>query len=366
MRISILTQHLGHNYGGLLQAYALQTVLRDQGHEVETLDRRKPERRAPSNLTARLRNTLRYALSRRRVRLEEFRNQHIRMSDRIDSEAKLRDYYRQHPADAVIVGSDQVWRPRYSPSLTNFFLDFLDDIESADVPAPRRISYAASFGVDNWEFSADQTSTCKFLAQKFNAISVREHSAQVLCREHLGVAAEWVVDPTFLLAAADYQKFMPTGTSPHRGKVLTYVLDPADDKQAVAGKVVSTLKADLFSVNQRGSLRPFAGVGEWLQGFQDASFVITDSFHGCVFSIIFNKPFLAVGNAERGVARFDSLLDLFGLKDRFVGAPKDVNAELTRGLIDWTSVDRVRSREAEKGKAFLARNLQPEHRKTKD
>lgn len=388
MKISILTQPLGHNYGGLLQAYALQAHLRAQGHEVETLDRRKPEESGLITLKTHVRNTLRYALGRIKtiptrkkeafvyLKLADFRDRHIRMSRRIDSQATLRDYYRQRPVDAVIVGSDQVWRPRYSPSLPNFFLDFLDDVEMRGRPAARRISYAASFGVDAWEFSPEQTAICKSLAQKFDAISVREQSAQALCREHLGVDAEWVVDPTLLLAASDYDKLMPAGTSQHKGKVLTYVLDSAEDKQAIAGKVAAVLKAELFSVKPQKALTEVAasqqqqcqypGVDEWLQGFRDAAFVVTDSFHGCVFSIIFNKPFVAVGNAKRGLSRFHSLLKIFGLEDRLISSAEQITPGLITAAIDWDIVNRIRQTKAQEAQAFLVRNLpcsgaRPEH-----
>ena len=381
MKILILTLPLGHNYGGMLQAYALQAHLREQGHEVETLDRRRPPRSALPTRKAGIRNTLRYFLGRiknistkkkRALMLQtlaDFRDRHIRMSKRIDSEAKLRDYYLQHPVDAVIVGSDQVWRPRYSPSLANFFLDFLDDTQSAGFPAARRISYAASFGVDDWEFSPAQTDTCRSLAQNFDAISVREESAQAMCREHLGVDAEWVVDPTLLLAAAAYEKLMPAVTSPHKDKILTYVLDPAEDKQAIVGKVAAVLKTDLFSVKpqrtptevtaSRSKQSQYPGVDEWLQGFRDASFVVTDSFHGCVFSIIFNKPFVAVGNSKRGLSRFHSLLKLFGLENRLVTTTEEVTPELITVAIDWNSVNRIRQTKAQEAQAFLLRNLRP-------
>lgn len=379
MKISILTQPLGHNYGGLLQAYALQAHLRAQGHDVETLDRRKREKSTKSVVKAYIRNSVRYALGRIKSiptrkreafvyqKLADFRDRHLRLSQRIDSEATLRDYYRRHPVDAVIVGSDQVWRPIYSPSITNFFLDFLEDVEAAGQPSATRISYAASFGVDDWEFSAEQTDICRALIQKFDAVSVREQSAQLLCQEHLGVDAEWVVDPTLLLEAADYDTLMPAGTSAHKGKILTYVLDPAAGKQAIAGKVAGILQKDLFSVKPQKTLTEvtadqqqqcqYPGVGEWLQGFRDAAFVVTDSFHGCVFAIIFNKPFIAVGNAKRGLSRFHSLLQIFGLEDRLISDQQQVTPELIAAAIDWDKVNLIRQNKAREAQAFLARHL---------
>ncbi|MFL1404394.1 polysaccharide pyruvyl transferase family protein [Marinobacter sp. M1N3S26] len=375
MKIAILTQPLGHNYGGLLQAFALQKYLRDQGHEVQTLDRRPPDQPLRALLDYTI-NTAKYLLGRigtvptRRKQeqvyreLARFREQHISLSPCITSERALRDYYRQNPFDAYIVGSDQVWRPRYSPSLGNFFLDFLDDIGS---PA-RRLSYAASFGVDEWEFSPRDTDRCRDLLGRFHAVSVREQSGVRLCEQHLGRTAECIPDPTFLLERGEYETVIDNPAGPdNQGKVLTYVLDTQPSKQQIVHRVVDLLGRDSFTIKPRKSLWEvrkdtfdqslYPGVGAWLQGFRDADFVVTDSFHGTVFSILFNKPFIAVGNRTRGLSRFQSLLTRFGLLDRLVEHADDITTEQLQAEIDWPRVNTVRRQQQALARQFLDDNL---------
>ena len=97
-------------------------------------------------------------------------------------------------------------------------------------------------------------------------------------------------------------------------------------------------------------------VEKWLRAFYDAEFVITDSFHACVFSIIFNKPFIVYGNKERGYARFESLLSLFALEDRLVSSPCEVNKVL-QATIDWDRVNSIRKQKKEESLSFLTNNL---------
>lgn len=375
MKISILTQPLGHNYGGLLQAYALQRYLKKIGCDVETLDRRaQPSKGALAKRY--VINVIKLLFGRitsiptagrqakALMNLAEFRNKRLVMSPTITSENDLRDYYRTRNFDAFLVGSDQVWRPRYSPSILNFYLDFLNDIKS---PA-KRIAYAASFGVDSWEYSSELTEKCKTLAQQFDVISVRESAAVDLCMEKLGVSAQCVVDPTLLLEPADYEPLIKgCGENVNADCVLSYVLDPALEKRSIADSVGSLLGVKVFSIKPEHSVAQvrvkdlgtcrFPSVESWLQAFRDASFVVTDSFHGTVFSIQFNKPFIAVGNSTRGMARFESLLSQFGLTERLVDSSNEVSPELILRKIDWDAVDNKRKALTGVGHQFLKTHL---------
>lgn len=375
MKVAILTQPLGHNYGGLLQAYALQLYLKNLGCEVETLDRRI-EGAGKTPLKSHGLNLARLALGRIKSlptknrkawvlsELDDFRDCRLIMSPRIDSEKVVRDYYRERNFDAFVVGSDQVWRPRYSPSILNFYLDFLDDVNS---PA-KRIAYAASFGVDDWEYTSEQAEKCKNLAQKFDAISVRENSAVELCTEKLGVTAQCVVDPTLLLEPEDYEPLIAGyEESHHVGCVLSYILDPALEKRAIADSAGRVLEAEVFSIKPEYTITQvrakdickcrFPRVETWLRAFHDACFVVTDSFHGTVFSILFNKPFITVGNSARGMARFESLLAQFGLTERLIAHPREVSSELLQSHIDWDAVNCKREALASAGRQFLKTNL---------
>jgi len=375
MKVSILTQPLGRNYGGLLQAYALQSCLKKLGCDVETLDRRAhaSKRALAKRYTI---NVIRLLLGRiksiptaRRQSqvfkdLAEFRDKRLLMSPTITSEHELRDYYRTRNFDVFLVGSDQVWRPRYSPSILNFYLDFLDDIKSS----AKRIAYAASFGVDDWEYTSELTEKCKGLAQQFDAISVRESAAVDLCKEKLGVSAQCVVDPTLLLEPADYEPLIKgCGENANADCILSYVLDPAPEKRSIADSAGSTLGVKVFSIKPEYSVTQvrakdlgtcrFPSVESWLQAFRDARFVVTDSFHGTVLSILFNKPFIAVGNSARGMARFESLLSQFGLTERLVESSNEVSPELILREIDWDAVDNKRNALASVGHQFLKTHL---------
>ncbi len=206
-------------------------------------------------------------------------------------------------AGAVVVGSDQVWRPKYNHFLEDMFLAFTQNLNI------KRISYAASFGVDEWEYTPKQTRICSALAKKFDAISVREESGVRLCKEHLGVDATWVLDPTLLLKKEDYLNLCQEVPVNDNRFMAVYVLNMnesvRESYEAIAKE--RNLEIKLFEADAKASLT----IPEWLAMFRDASYVVTDSFHGTVFSIIFEKEFKCIYNETRGAARFESLLNLY-------------------------------------------------------
>ena len=259
--------------------------------------------------------------------------------------------------DAFVAGSDQVWRPVF------FYGDIADAyLRFAQGWPVKRIAYAVSFGVDTWEYTDGQTAVCARLAKMFDAVSVRESSAVGLCRTHLGVEAAHVVDPTLLLERADYEALIDGDATPHRGEILNYILDRNGAKHRIIDSLVQSTGKRSFSVNVdfddkdapvQERIQP--SVESWLQGFRDADMVVTDSFHACVFSIIFNKPFYVVGNYERGLTRVHSLLALFGLEDRLV-AP-DGTVDLS-SQIDWEAVNARRKELKAKSLDFLSSVVQ--------
>lgn len=343
MKIAIMTQPLGKNYGGMMQAYALQKVLRDLGHDVTTIDYNYPEtslarkmarlpyrflqkitgaRKAPINLEAKLPYIL--------ENTQQFIKQNIAMSEYIDNEANLNKHFNVNNYNVVIVGSDQTWRPQYSPNIYNFYLDFLKQNKNI-----KKIAYASSFGVDNWEYTEEQTAKCAELATLFNAISVREESGVELCKKHLNVKSECVLDPTLLLTKEDYIELLGNKYKGGKGKgVFSYVLDNSQAKMAVTENVSKQLTTHAFKCQAKCSLGSLTSsslqdykmpaVQDWLASFANAEFVVTDSFHGMVFSIMFEKPFIVIVNKERGAARFESLLRKFDGTKYLVNDPKEI------------------------------------------
>ena len=244
---------------------------------------------------------------------------------------------RKKDFDAIVVGSDQIWRPKYNPLIETAFLDF------AKTWSIRRIAYAPSFGVDKWEYNDVQTEKCKSLLNMFDAVSVREQSGVELCLKHLNHDAEWVLDPTMLLNRDDYIKlFEELGIPQSDGTLLDYILDRDDNKVALIQQIAVKTNNKPFRLNSRVEdysapleERVQPPVERWLRGFYDAKFVVTDSFHACVFSILFRKPFVVVANKERGISRIESLLDYFGLMNRIVN---NASEALNLSDIDYDAV----------------------------
>lgn len=376
MRIGILTLPLNTNYGGILQAYALQTVLERMGHEVLVFDTPKkstlpPLWKLPLSFAKRI---LLKSMGRiDRIFIERYNN---RVQPVVTEEIqpfigeqihrKVFAKFSKLDAcdfDAIVVGSDQVWRSIYfipmwfGQPMENAYLSFTKGWNI------KRISYAASFGTDKWEYNEEQTLHSKEALQMFDAVSVREENGVKLCKHNFDVDALHVLDPTMLLDANDYiELFKQKQTSKSKGNLLNYVLDETDEIESLIKKVASMKKMVPFAVNnpyEGDNTKPLnqrikPSVETWLRGFYDADFVITDSFHACVFSIIFKKQFIVVGNKERGMARFESLLKMFGLEERLVDEKVDIN---TLQPINYDKVYNLYGQLKERSLHFLSENL---------
>jgi len=377
MKIGILTLPLHNNYGGLLQNYALQVALRNLGHAPLTIRIDYKD----SNFFKVLFWTGYRLLLRiygKKIRVldvipsksqKEIISQHtsrfiennIKMTKRIKQKVN-QDLLVEHKFDAYIVGSDQVWRPKYSPQQSTYFLDFLEGTTSV-----KKITYAASFGVSEWDFNEKDTKEYGRLLKMFDAVSVREDSAVNLCRTYFNLDSAHLLDPTLLLDKEVYTRIVEKQKikkSP--GNLFSYILDKSAVKSAVVDAVATKLGLSPFSVMARRSFAEFGKrslddcvfppVEEWIRGFMDARFVITDSFHGTVFAILFNKPFLSLANKSRGLSRFTSLLKLFHLEDRLVFSFDDLELNNLKE-IQWESVNSILKDEKEKSFQFLKMNL---------
>jgi hypothetical protein len=150
------------------------------------------------------------------------------------------------------------------------------------------------------------------------------------------------------------------------GNLFIYILDKNEDKSAIVNSVADQFKLDPFSVMPKRSFSEpgrkdindcvFPPVEEWIRGFLDAEFVITDSFHGTVFSILFNKPFIAIANKNRGLTRFESLLKLFQLENRLVFSSEAFNYDSLEE-IDWQKTNTILKQERERSMQFLKKYL---------
>lgn len=359
MKIGILTQPLGNNYGGIIQAYALFRILSDLGHNTIILQRVGDEysRSFYKTVGRHIRNFLRFfkgqdpiyypymsAWKRQNRELLSFVENYLNTSIYLYTSESLRDYIYENDLDAVIIGSDQVWRPRYSPCIYDYFGNFNKP------QSPKRIiAYAASFGISEWEFSDEETNYCKELAQTFFSISVRENDAISICENNLGVIPQWVLDPTMLLSKEYYYKLAKSSLK-YEESIFAYILDENDLKFRAIDKLkIVTECHNVYLPNrQRMSIQ------NWISGIVNAKYVITDSFHGCVFAIIFNKPFWVILNKERGNSRFTSLLGIFNLESRIVENTDEIDVTSN---IDWTNVNKILEDHKKSSLMFLIDSL---------
>ena len=203
-----------------------------------------------------------------------------------------------------------------------------------------------------------ETRNCKRAVQTFDRISVREKSGVYLCDKYFGKKADFVLDPTLLFDKSFYTSLVGGNhdlTKEH--KICAFVLDRTSEKQSILLKLSRMYNKKYFfasnnTENRQAHLqdRIAPSVESWLDSFDSADVIFTDSFHGCAFSIIFRKDFYVYVNKGRGAGRFKSLLGLFGLEHRVV----DENTELSLVQpIDWSLVEEKLNQMQQVSNSFL-------------
>lgn len=366
MKIGILSYPLNNNYGCYLQSYALLHFLRQRGYDAEYIMRRhnKPSWKVYLKYAIKtiflniihltwnspIYNYEWHYMLKKGPRLYPFYENHIiphtkPLYTTKDLEEKCKEY------DVIIVGSDQIWRAEILSNVEDYFLGFIRD------PKIIKISYAASFGKEAPGFSQKQLESCGNALSLFKAVSVREEVGLRLISDYGWKCRNCMVvlDPTMLLLKEEYMAMAIKGKSP---VVFAYILDETDMKVTAVNRIADELSLDkvcvLSGVNNKDFVYP--SIEKWLSGFVSASFVVTDSFHGVVFSILFNVPFAVILNRERGVARFETLLNMFGLGDRVLKDKSDIS-KILNNKIDWEGVNDILNQKREESSYYLLSNI---------
>jgi len=366
MKIGILTLPIAENYGGILQAVALYRLLYSQGHDV-TLIYKEVDQVLWKNIVISILRVIPFhdfknfkayhRIKKEWQKRKEFHrrfieNEIFKISKDLYTKKELENFVKRESFDAVIVGSDQVWRKRYinDAYYKSYFLDFVDGSKT------KKIAYAASFGKDHWEGEGDSEDIAKLL-KDFTAVSTREASGVAICRDSFGYNdAKHVLDPTLLMGKAFYINEIiakyDTSNIP-KGGLVTYVLDEAKEKKEIIEFTQKrTGLKSLHHLKGFNDSHITFSVPQWVASFANADFVVTDSFHGMVFSIIFEKEFVVIGNHSRGLDRFISLLSLLGLEDRLVFDVKDLEGKELES-IDYERVNKLLEGEKKKSLEFL-------------
>lgn len=330
MKIAILGLPFDNNYGGNLQRYALVKTLQNMGHEVECVFLRRryslPWYKKPYSYGKRIIKKI-FNLNPIPIFFEEeceiisqrleshaldFYNRYIPHTEPItkieDLKRMVKDQY-----DAVVVGSDQVWRKEMTTliGLKNYFLDFLG------LSNVKRIAYAVSIGTSK-PLDVSIVNSLKSLYYRFDGVSVREDSAIGLFKNYgwTNPSPVLVLDPSMLLDVEQYKSLIDSSidTVPScENYLFCYVLDMNDNVKRIIKERQASLGLNVVIVNLSNTHE--VSIEGWLKYIIEANFVITDSYHGTVFSILFHKPFIFTGNENRGNIRISTLLSMLDIEE---------------------------------------------------
>lgn len=302
----------GNNYGSALTNYALNRVLTGMGQSVLMLEwpvlSGDVSQHKPDNKTRRFAN--------------HFYEQSMRY--------RLDDYGRfNYHCNTFLVGSDQLWNwwSNRDVGSYHFFLDFADDQH-------KKIAYSTSFGHDSAYYPSEMKLKIGYLLQRFDAVSVREYGAVDVCKHDYDVDAVQTVDPVFLCSQSVWEEAIALSKVSIDGEyVLAYILNPTEDKINATRHVAEKLNLPYYIIlDGQGDFEELKAqtnddhildnveIADWLVYLKNASYVITDSFHGFCFSIIFKRNMSVFPNALRGLSRFESLCKMTDLSDRMVSS----------------------------------------------
>ena len=326
MKIGIFT-YFQTNYGAVLQAYALQKYLQEQpGTEVEIIDFTTPEhleghkvckRQSLKNPVAAIAyyffTLIHYRQLKQRVsRTWAFKNKYFQFTRRFSS---MKDALENHPIeDIYVTGSDQVFNPngKYVPL---YYLDF-------DKGGGKKVAYAPSFGISKFDEAITRKIDC--YVKDFDFLSCREAAGAEYLSSIVGHEVPVVVDPVLLHDADEWGKVAASPTI-KSNYIFIYDLNGAENLIMIAKKIQKETKLPIVCLT-RNRLKMYpvekqiydAGPAEFVGWIKDASYVVTDSFHGTVFSMIFSKQFFTFIALEKTSSRIKNILEKVGLKNRII------------------------------------------------
>lgn len=331
MKIGTITFHWATNYGAVLQAFALQMYLEKRGYETEIINYipiNVKSRQVISNIKSVNINEI-----LKEHRINKFRKRYLKLStNTYFTNKQLSDCCLDY--DLYICGSDQVWNEWFllysekAPNLS-YYLNFVKD-------GKHRISYATSFGTE--KLTQKVSDLVKPELKKFKNIGLRERTGKDIV-EKLGIKGTLVVDPTLLLDSQTYYELIQNIKIKEHFNFFSYILH---ENQKLASRISEYIFENFFdkSIEKKFNQQPI-GVLEWLYYLNNSRFVLTNSFHGVVFSIIFHRPFIVVPvEGAKMNDRINTLLSLLNLESRIIAEFNEENIDnLIKEEINWEKVE---------------------------
>ena len=346
MKVGIVTL-IGNNYGGMLQAYALNTVLKNEKCNVEVLNYNNLNRNEKN-----IKNTIKKIVYlKRNKKFDEFRRKYIDMTNKIYDISEYKNKY-----DAYIAGSDQIWNQQIPWEQRKYF--FLDFVEGK-----KKVAYAASIGRNKIE--EKEKKKISYLCVKFDDISIREKTGVSLYQPLTSKKIENVLDPTLLLTRKEWDKIARSTRGKYNDYVFSYTLGASKDVIKKIDELSKVLKKRIIEISYKKNYKNEeknvndAGPSEFVGLMKNSSYVLTNSFHGMVFAIIYGKQFLVFTRGNMNSRIFD-LLEILDLRDRVIDLEKDSDIEIEKKMntkIDYNEVYKILDQEKQKALKFLEKAL---------
>lgn len=344
MRVGVITYHRSNNYGAQLQAYAMIRTLEKLGHQAEVLDCNDIgdgkifhwNFHSIRGLLGALRNNILSLTTefKRKKLFQAFVESYIPKSKKCSDNKSLEEIVRHF--DYVITGSDQVWHPQICEGKKFFFLDL-------PIPSSRKIAYAPSFGIE--DYTASEASQYIPLINDIAHLSVREATGNKILEKYLGQKVKEVIDPTMLLKRADWEAL---ANDQKHAKYLFYftILDEPDGADNFVRELAAKKGLDIVRIGTvRDILKPgfinarVSGPRDFLSLVRHAEMVVTSSFHGLVFSILFHRDFVCILNNNERNSRLIDLANKLGLNERLISNVLEFNNESMQP-INYEKVDK--------------------------
>ena len=369
-KIAAITFHSAYNYGSCLQAYALQEFCKNIA--VESNEQIKYEIinfrldvqrelysvfRKNTNMTNIIRNILsvpyRKQLKEKNNKFEKFINEKLNITKEYHSLDELEKEKLDY--DCYISGSDQLWNTTAPDFSWAYYLPFVKNA--------KRISYAASFG--SVGINNNDKEKIIELLKKYDNISVREEEIQKQLEKLLNRNVELNVDPTMLLTKDDWLKLIGNEKNKLENYILLYTLYPKKEVIMQAKKISKILNLPIVVTkfnNEKDYFNSFkkeytSGPIEFLRLINGAKLVISSSFHGNIFAILFEKPFLAIKNGKKDL-RLETVLDRMRLNDRIVTKENLETVCKKAYEISFKEAEKILNEERKKSKTYLKKSLE--------
>ena len=362
-RIRTITYHSAYNYGAVLQAYALQETIKkiaEQAKEkvdIKIINLQNKSRDINYNYSRfTLKNLIKNILTFNKLiikknRYEEFFKKYYNLTKIVHEENELRNEYNEK--DYLICGSDQIWNTRVVDFDWSYYLGFTN--------TSHKISYAPSFGQKKIEFTKEEKEKIKKSLTSFEKISVRDEYSKGIVASIANKESEILVDPTMLISSEEWDEIISSKRIVKEKYILVYLIEKnkkADDiykkvsKLAKQKKIKAVIIVPNIKIDWKYSFikKYDAAAIEFLNLIKYSEYVITTSFHGTIFSILFNKNFITINGLDDN--RINTLLTKNGLEMQSIKTDEIEQIDLEKN-VDFSKSKKVIEKEKNKSMKYL-------------